>query len=68
METSKCQCGSPATTEMQVGWDPKANGGVGGGQYLPLCEKCYDDSDEAERHRREHARRVAGLPSPGYST
>ena len=38
----QCRCGQPATTEVQVGWFPAANGGAGGGQYDEVCERCYE--------------------------
>lgn len=46
------ECGVPACTEVQAGWDPRANGGVGGGVYVPLCEGCYAKTEEAAQHMR----------------
>ena len=48
----ECQCGKPAETETQVGWDPKANYGAGGGQYEQVCWDCRH-ADEA-RARDSH--------------
>ena len=52
----KCYCGLPAQTEIQIGWDPKANCGAGGGQYEQVCSDCRD-ADEA-RARDSHWREV----------
>lgn len=53
-------CGRPATAEVQVGWDRKANGGAGGGVYRPVCEECYSETDEARQHEYERQERAAG--------
>ena len=52
----QCYCGKIAETEIQVGWDPKANAGAGGGQYDQVCWGCRD-ADEA-RARESHWREV----------
>jgi len=51
-----CRCGKPAETEVQVGWDAKANAGAGGGQYEQVCLDCRD-ADEV-RVRDSHWREV----------
>ena len=48
----QCRCGKRAETETQVGWDPKANYGAGGGQYEQVCWDCRH-ADEA-RARDSH--------------
>jgi len=52
----QCRCGKPAETEVQVGWDAKANAGAGGGQYEQVCLDCRD-ADEV-RVRDSHWREV----------
>jgi hypothetical protein len=52
----QCRCGKIAETEIQVGWDTKANAGAGGGQYEQVCWDCRQ-SDEA-RARDSHWRQV----------
>jgi hypothetical protein len=42
----QCYCGKIAETEIQVGWDPKANAGAGGGQYDQVCWDCRDESEQ----------------------
>ncbi len=36
----RCNCGEPATTEIQVGWHQPTTG-PGGGQYEEMCETCF---------------------------
>lgn len=58
IEVVLCPCGSPASTEIQVGWDPDRNNGHGGGVYVPLCDHCYDQTDEARYHQEAYAELV----------
>lgn len=55
MTTEKCSCGNDATTEVQTGWNPNANNGVGGGQYEGVCEECYSQTSEAAYHAAQYA-------------
>jgi hypothetical protein len=62
-----CICGCLATTEIQCGWDPNANGGVGGGVYESVCEACYSKTDEAMAHLRQHAEMVQDVHYGRYA-
>jgi len=36
-----CDCGRPATTEVQSGWHNGGDGEPSGGQYTEICEACF---------------------------
>ena len=65
--TQKCDCGREAVTEIQIGWNPAANCGAGGGCYEPVCAACYAETDEAKRHARQHAEMLADLRAGRYT-